>query len=89
MTRIFLNRDKILKENLDHDGYRNASLRCRPKMSPTKNAFEKRLADVLLSFSALANIGFALVKDLAKVWFLKGHPSTEPKITFYSICFNL
>ena len=69
MRSIFENRDKILNENLDHDGYRNKCLRCRPKISPAKKAFEDRLAEVMLTFSALANIGLALVKDLAKDWF--------------------
>ena len=69
MRRIFENRDKILKENLDHDGYRNQYLRRRPEVSPVKKAFENRLAEVILTFSALANIGLALVTDLAKDWF--------------------
>ena len=69
MRRIFENRDQILNENLEHDGYRNKSLRRRQKLSPVKQAFENRLAEVVLAFSALANIGLALVKDLAKDWF--------------------
>jgi len=71
MRRIWENRDQILKENLEHDGYRNQKLRCRKKLSPTKTAFENRLAQVILIFSGLANIGWALVQDLAKGWFKK------------------
>ena len=41
------------------------------KMSPARNAFENRVGQVILAFSALANIGVALVKDLAKGWFNK------------------
>ena len=69
MKRIWENRDQILNENLEHDGYRNKYLRRRPEVSPIKRAFENRLAEVVLAFSALANIGLALVKDLAKDWF--------------------
>ena len=71
MRRIFEDRDQILNENLEHDGYRNQKLRCRQKLSPAKAMFENRLAEVILAFSALANIGYALVKDLAKAWFKK------------------
>ena len=69
MKRIFENRSEILNESLEHDGYRNKYLRRRQKMSPIKKRFENRLAEVLLAFSALANMGLALVKDLAKDWF--------------------
>ena len=69
MKRIWENRTQILEENLEHDGYRNQKLRCRKKKSPTKTAFENRLAQVILIFSGLANIGWVLVQDLAKGWF--------------------
>ena len=66
MLRMFENRDSILNESISNDGYRNKSIRCRQKMSPAKLAFEKRLGEVMIIFSAVANIGRAIVKDLAK-----------------------
>ena len=76
MKKMYDDRYKILNENLEHDGYRNRKLRCRKKLSPTKSIFENRLADVILAFSALANISYAMVQDLAKAWFrvLFHHP---------------